>query len=182
VNSDLEKLLAKQAIYEVLATYCRGVDRCDADLVRSVYHEDSYDDHGYWKGRGQDFSVFVVDRLWKANSATTHSITNIVIDFDDNGVARSEAQVMATLVRRGTDPVVVDVMGGRYVDRLSKRDGVWRIEERTVVLDWTKVETWPASEAPVPLTGFAWGRRGDRNDPIYFMLEHNTSQAGRSTE
>ncbi|MDX5985105.1 nuclear transport factor 2 family protein [Sphingomonas echinoides] len=175
-DAEIERLLDKQAIYEVLCAYCRGVDRCDVELVRSVYHEDSYDDHGYWKGRGVDFAAFVVNRLSLANSATTHSITNILIDIDDRGIARSEAQVMATLVRRDTDPVIADVMGGRYIDRLSKRDGVWGIDERTVVLDWTKVETWPSSEAPVPLKGFTWGKREDRRDPIYWMLSRNTLQ------
>ncbi len=174
METKLRQLIDKQEIYEVLCTYCRGVDRCDADLVRSAYHEDSYDDHGYWKGRGQDFAPFVVNRVWNANSATTHAIMNVLIDFDDNGIARCESQVMATLVRRDTNPVVADVMGGRYIDRLSKRDGIWKIEERTVVLDWTKVETWPASEAPVPLDGFTWGRRSDRSDALYVMLEHNS--------
>lgn len=176
--SEIERLIDKQRIYEVLCTYCRGVDRCDVELVRSVYHHDSYDDHGYWKGNGQDFADFVVNRLTNANTATTHSITNIMIDFDDDGRARSEAQVMVTLVRRGTDPVVADVMGGRYVDRLSKRDGDWKIDERTVVLDWTKVETWPASEAPVPLTGFTWGVREGRGDAIYTMLSGSTLRTG----
>lgn len=171
----IEELIDKQQIYEVLSTYCRGVDRCDAALVRSVYHEDSYDDHGYWKGPGREFGDFVVNRLWKANSATTHSITNILIDLDGK-IARSEAQIMATLVRRNTSPVLADVMGARYVDRLSKRNDVWKLDERTVVLDWHKVETWPSSDAPVPLEGFAVGKRSDGSDPIFTMLRHNTLQ------
>lgn len=171
---EIDTLIAKQKIYEVLATYCRGVDRLDVDLVKSVYHEDSYDDHGYWKGAGTDFAEFVVARLGTANSATMHSITNVLIDIDDEGIARSEAHVTVTLVRRGTDPVVVDVMGARYVDRLSQRDGTWRIDERSVVLDWTKVETWPPTDAAIPLSGFHWGRRGDRADAIYRMLEHGS--------
>ena len=176
MEKSIKELIDKQAIYEVLCTYCRGVDRCDTDIVRSVYHEDSYDDHGYWKGAGQDFADFVVNRVWKANLATTHSITNVMIDFCENDVARCESQVMATLVRRDTDPVVADVMGGRYVDRLSKRDGVWKIEERTVVLDWTRVETWHAGEAPVAIEAFTWGRRMDGTDAIYRMLRSNTLQ------
>jgi len=174
LDAKIKELLDKQEIYEALCTYCRGVDRCDEEIVRSVYHEDSYDNHGYWKGSGHDFAAFVVDRVWHANSATTHTITNVVIDIDDKGIARSEAQVMATLVRRDSDPVTADVMGGRYIDRLSKRNGVWKIEERTVVLDWTKVETWPAAQAPISLEAFTWGRRQDRSDPIYQMLQTGT--------
>jgi hypothetical protein len=48
MTDHVQALLDKQSIYEVLVTYCRGVDRCDEDLIRSAFHDDSYDDHGYW--------------------------------------------------------------------------------------------------------------------------------------
>ena len=173
MESSLRQLIDRQKISDVLSTYCRGVDRCDVSLVKSAYHVDSFDDRGYWRGSGHEFAEFVVDRLLKANSATTHSITNILIDFQ-GAYARSEAQVMATLVRRDTSPVIADVIGGRYVDRLSQREGVWRIEERTVVLDWHKVETWHPGEAPFALDDFYVGKRGDRSDPIFTLLSHNS--------
>jgi hypothetical protein len=34
----LQSLADKQAIYEVLLRYCRGIDRIDMDLVRSAFH------------------------------------------------------------------------------------------------------------------------------------------------
>jgi hypothetical protein len=165
MTDPVQSLLDKQSIYEVLITYCRGVDRCDEELVRSVYHEDSFDDHGYWRGRGADFAPFVTDRLAAANSATTHSITNVMIELDGNS-ARSEAQVLATLVRKDSDPPRTDVMGARYLDRLSRRDGVWRIDERTVVLDWHKTEVWGGEAPPVPTDGFVRGGRFPE-DPVY---------------
>lgn len=175
MKRDLQYLLDVQAIHDVLFTYCRGVDRCDVDLVKSVYHDDSYDDHGYWKGPGPEFAEFVVNRLLKANSATTHAVTNILVEIDAD-VARSEAQIMATLVRRDTRPVLADVMGARYVDRLSKRDGIWALDERTVVLDWHKVETWPESDTPVPLDGFDRGKRSDRSDSVFRMMATGSLQ------
>jgi len=171
----VETLLAKQEIYEVLVTYCRGVDRLDEDLVRSIYHPDGYDDRGYWRGPGWSFAPFVINRLRDANSATTHSITNVLIEIDGN-VAVSESQVQATLVRRNTNPVVTDVMGARYVDRFSKRDGHWKIDERTVVLDWHKVETWTEREPPIATDKFAHGLRNS-NDPIYIMKKKRTLKA-----
>jgi hypothetical protein len=58
----------------------------------------------------------------------------------------------------------------RGVDHLSKRDGIWALDERTVVLDWHKVETWPESHAAVPLEGFERGKRTDRTDAVYQMM------------
>ena len=40
-DSQLQELLDKQALYEVVARYCRGVDRADEELVRSAYHPDA---------------------------------------------------------------------------------------------------------------------------------------------
>ena len=56
-------------------------------------------------------------------------------------------------------------MGGRYVDRFERRDGVWRIAYRQGVNEWMRYEAAsdrgffdrPASER---------GRR-DRSDPVY---------------
>jgi hypothetical protein len=164
-NEQIQALLDKHAIHEVLVGYCRGVDRCDEDLIRSAFHDDSYDDHGYWKGPGHELAHFLADRLRNANSATTHSITNVLIELDGD-VARSEAQVHATLVRKGSDPVEADVVGARYLDRFSRRDGTWRIEHRTVVLDWRKTEVWPDSAPAVPTEGFVRGTRCPE-DPSY---------------
>lgn len=176
-EQELRVLLDKQEIYEVLVTYCRGVDRCDAETVASVYHEDSVDDHGYWKGAGRDFAPFVVNRLAEANSATTHSVTNVLIEVDGDE-AFSESQVMVHLLRRDTDPVETDVMGGRYLDRLSRRDGAWRIDERTVVLDWTTTYLWDGAPPPVPLGGFAWGRREGRRDPVFELMPSLRDRVG----
>jgi hypothetical protein len=40
-------------------------------------------------------------------------------------------------VQRRRDEAKVDLGGGRYVDRLERRDGEWRIAARELVLDWT---------------------------------------------
>jgi hypothetical protein len=168
MTEQLQTLLDKQSIYDVLARYCRGVDRCDEDLIRSAFHSDSYDDHGYWKGPGHELAPFLADRLRNANSATTHSITNVMIELDGD-LARSESQVHATLIRRGPAPVQVDVVGARYLDRFSRRADGWRIEHRTVVLDWHKTEVWAEAAGQVPTDGFVRGARSPE-DPSYKTL------------
>jgi hypothetical protein len=170
VNERLQELIDKQSIHEVLVRYCRGVDRCDEELIRSAFHTDSYDDHGYWKGSGHELASFLANRLQNANSATTHSITNVLIELDGD-LARCESQVHATLIRRGAGPVEVDVVGARYLDRFSRRANTWRIEHRTVVLDWRKTEVWTESEPQVPTDGFVRGARSPE-DPSYAGTAH----------
>jgi hypothetical protein len=89
----------------------------------------------------------------------------VLIELDGD-LARSEAQVHATLIRKGSDPVEVDVVGARYLDRFSRRVGTGRIEHRTVVLDWQKTEVWPDAEPPVPTQDFVRGARCPE-DPSY---------------
>lgn len=168
MQNELQELLDKQAIYEVLARYCRGADRCDEALIRSVYHEDSYDNHGYWQGSGSEFASFVTNRLTEANLATTHSITNVLIEVEGD-TAWSESQVVATLIRRAT-PTRADTMGARYLDRLSRRNGEWKIEERTVVLDWNKSEVLDNENTPIPVHGFTRGERHPE-DPVYKLKQ-----------
>ena len=55
-NNKIQELIDRQEIYDVLIRYCQGVDRCDVNLIKSVYHEDAQDGHGMFKGRGLDFA------------------------------------------------------------------------------------------------------------------------------
>src|SRR5690606_38490084 len=63
----------------------------------------------------------------------------------------------------GPDDAVETEVVGRYVDRLTRRDGAWRVQSRTVVAELMRAE-------PVPAGGglsHKWalcGRNGD--DPI----------------
>ena len=59
---NLEELSAYIEIKQVLYMYCRGVDRGDAELIRSVYHPDAIDEHGpFWQGAGMDFADMIVE-------------------------------------------------------------------------------------------------------------------------
>ena len=72
----------KEEIRDVLMRYGRGVDRLDEDLIRSCYHDDSFDDHGHWKGNGQDFAAFIVESLRERSHHTTHAVANVLIEID----------------------------------------------------------------------------------------------------
>ena len=57
----LEVLLDKQEIHELHARYCRGVDRLDADLIRSVFHDDAVEHHPPWfDGSADEYVDYVI--------------------------------------------------------------------------------------------------------------------------
>ena len=57
---------------------------------------------------------------------------------------------------------------GRYIDHLQRRDGVWKILFRRVVMDWNQNATASAILAGPPFEGLARGARAP-DDPLYEM-------------
>jgi SnoaL-like domain len=137
-----EQLAAERAIRRRLLEYCRGIDRCDADLVAGVYHPDGTDDHGSFQGLGVDFARYATDALARHAIATSHVIGDSLIDFLDSTTADVETPV--TAVHRVRDEAsggeVLERFGGRYFDRFECRDGDWRISERRLTWDWDTLE------------------------------------------
>lgn len=161
-KSGLQPLLDKQAIHEVLMRYCRGIDRCDADLLRDVYHPDATDDHGGFKGPAGDFVAWAIEAL-RRDESTTHYIANELVDLDGD-VAFAESYFFAVHRRARKDGTKVDlVFSGRYVDRFERRAGTWRIADRKVVYDRSRVD--PVGEE-FTSPEFIAGKR-DRSDPVY---------------
>lgn len=161
-DAGLRRLLDRAEIHDVLMRYCRGVDRGDADLVRSAYHEGSWDDHGYWTGPGEEFGAFIVARLTGATLRTTHAVANELIELDGDS-AHVETYVFAHLWRAdggGDGGESLDLFAGRYVDRFERRDGRWRIARRTVVHDWSCTPQVLPPALGLPVDAFVQGRRG----------------------
>ena len=159
----------KQEIRDVLMRYGRGVDRLDEDLLRSCYHDDSFDDHGHWKGNGQDFAAFIVESLRERSHHTTHAVANVLIEIDplDPHKARSEAYSLAYLRRNDEDGTEwLDFFSGRYIDKFERRNGEWKIAHRVVVHDWSISNPLGATAFPLPMDSFIQGKR-DKTDLVY---------------
>jgi ketosteroid isomerase-like protein len=154
----LQAMLDKEEIKEVLHDYCRGVDRGDVELLRSVYHEDAIDDHGIWKGRGVDFGPWITEQLGK-NARTSHNVMNIKIDLRGD-VAFSETYCIAV----SDEPTIRRTVFNRYVDRIERRNGKWKIAHRIVVFDVNRGD--PPAKPPDMGPGLTWGTR-DKTDPSY---------------
>ncbi|MGH8875608.1 MAG: nuclear transport factor 2 family protein, partial [Acidimicrobiia bacterium] len=159
----VDDLLAKQEITELLYRYARGVDRADWDLVRSSHHDDALDDHGVVRGSPEEF-IAVVRQALGPMTATMHTIGNVLIEVDGD-VAASEAYAVCSHRFPAEDGGVRDMtVGIRYVDRMERRAGQWRIARRTVVWEWSRLD--PVAEEFPSGPAFVWGRR-DRGDVTY---------------
>jgi SnoaL-like domain len=133
----LQELSDKQEISEVVLRYCRGVDRFDFRAVRDCYHSDGIDHHTGYDGDADGYVAWLPTVLTRFDG-TMHHVGNQLVEVRGD-VAVCESYGNAH--HWGTpadDPTRNFISGFRYVDRMERRDGVWRIAERWAVREWTR--------------------------------------------
>jgi SnoaL-like domain len=157
----LGRLLDKDAIWECLLRYSRGLDRLDLDLLRSAYWDDAITCHGHVNGSVEEFLDWWLP-MQSHREAGQHSMSNLVVTFDGSEAADTETYFLASIKNAGND--TVELLAGRYVDRLEKRSGEWRIKTRVLIFEWQA--TADASRMPERLASNHQGSR-DRRDPSY---------------
>jgi hypothetical protein len=135
-----------EAIRAVLGRYCRAIDRADAGLLATVFHPDATDDHGEFQGTAADFARWAMAEGPKRYQTMQHTLGTINIELDGD-VAYTEAYFSNPGILRAPQDGqrMLSVLVGRYVDRLERRQGEWRIAARVVVKDYREVR--PLSEA-----------------------------------
>jgi hypothetical protein len=136
MDPNLQELLDKQAINDVIARYCRALDWLDEESLITVFWSDAVIDHGYFQGSGEEF-IPVVMKIERANLRRWHFCGNTIIHVDRN-LATSETYGLAQATNRQDDTLMDTIIAGRYLDQFEKREGVWRILKREYVLDWTQ--------------------------------------------
>lgn len=127
------------AIADVLARYCRAIDRCDPVELADVFTSDARLDYGSGAGAIADVIAGLMHALG-AMRATQHSISNTICRIA--GVrAKAETYCTAVHILPGPDGCDIElVVGGRYLDTLIRQDGIWRIAERLYVMDWNRIQ------------------------------------------
>ena len=157
----IEQLLDEAAIKEVQIRYCRAADRVDTTALRACFHAHATADYGHGVWNLDEYMDHATQMM--ANfAATTHNTGNQLVEVDGD-IAWAEHYAVAThrwpFDEKGETRDLV--AGIRYVDRMERVAGEWRIARRVMVLDWHRME---------PVTGVdkdsAGGRR-DRSDPSY---------------
>jgi ketosteroid isomerase-like protein len=169
LEAQLRRLLDERAIREVLATYCRAVDRLDIDLLREVYHPDAVDT-GRPKGRDgyatlEEFFAFVAAGPDRGIEATPIVLGQTLFEFDGD-VALTETSFHGYHRRRVDGSITQAGLVGRYLDRFERRDGTWRIAHRRVVMDWA--QEFPIAAGSQVHLDTAGAR--SREDPLYQFL------------
>lgn len=187
MSPEVQSLLAKEEIRDLLKRWSRAIDRLDPAGIREVFHPDAYDDHGSFKGGVEGLIAWVFNRH-REIPFSMHAVTNCLIDFlsVDRAVVETyciamqkypptSRDALESLIGKldiAQDSVLDMTIACRYVDIVTRRNGLWKISERTVVFD--SVSVVPGVAIPAPeAAGWVGGKRGgagaDR-DIIYKLL------------
>ncbi len=130
---DVQFLKDRLAINDCVHNHARGHDRFDIDLLTAAYHPDGIDEHGGAAiNRGPEYAEWANAIHADGSQLHLHNITTHTCDIDGE-VAHAESYVIVGLLN--PDGKSVRLINGRYIDRLEKRDGEWKIALRRCTVD-----------------------------------------------
>jgi len=157
----LEELEARTAIEDRLKRFARAVDRQDWSLARELYHDDAFDDHGFFKGPPDAFLAHIA-KLHEGQDHSMHFNTNVLVEFQSAERAFVETYVL--VLQRYADRRVS--ASARYLDRFEKRNGAWRVAHRTLVFGDTVTD--PLAQPVSFPAGWVEQKHG-LDDPLYWV-------------
>ncbi|EED35547.1 putative hexachlorocyclohexane dehydrochlorinase 1 [Luminiphilus syltensis NOR5-1B] len=145
----LDAVESRAAIAELAFNYCHGFDKRDFDRFLGIWWEDciwhigprfgSFSNH-------EGIREAVLDVLWPAWDQSQHLTSNLVIEFDgaDRANVLCDVDCMG-LLAGSTEATFV---GATYADKVERREGIWKIAERTVSMHF--FNTFPGTELSRP--------------------------------
>jgi hypothetical protein len=158
----IDEIVAESEIKDVHLRFCRANDRRDEALTRSCFHPDAVIE--LHEPLSVDELVGLAGQMLSAYRVTWHYTGNQLVEVDGD-VAWAEHYTISSHRMPGDEngPERDFIAHGRYIDRMERRDGEWRIARRKMILDYTRTD--PVGEGAAPL-GTSGGAR-DRSDPSY---------------
>ncbi|MET7782254.1 MULTISPECIES: nuclear transport factor 2 family protein [Streptomyces] len=177
LERNVRYLMDRTAILDCVAQHARGHDRHDSDLLTAAYHTDGIDEHGHSVNPGPQYADWANAVHAASAQLHTHNITTHTCEIDGN-TAHCESYVLVGLLHH--DGRTAQLMSGRYLDRLERRDGTWRIAARrsTVELALTADASLLQSSF-FTKQGFVKGTRDTTDLSYQRPLRHDTEPPER---
>jgi ketosteroid isomerase-like protein len=165
-DNDIDAMLSRPVLEELLTTYCRAVDRTDADLLASIFHDDATVVTGHFNGPGKEFAREITGWCRDNTLRTFHTVSNQWFDIDGDK-AVGETYVIAVQSAPDESGQALDTLvGGRYLDKFERREGTWKVVQHTFVMDWNMSQPSTAVFDEDMFGQMVQGTRG-AEDPVY---------------
>lgn len=160
------RLEDREMIRDVIGAYAHAIDRRRWDMMGQLFHHDATFGFGTVSGDWRDF-VEQARALIDPCLATQHQLGQVQFAFEGEAICHTETYMTAMHTIPAGYPlaevfpdkgaIYSAVIAGRYVDRFEKRDGAWRIANRTGLYDWREfreVDGVDLSEMPEGSCGY----------------------------
>lgn len=163
-DARIDALIDRQDVADCIARFARGMDRFDRPLFLSAFHDDAVIAAGPFVGAADALYDWAMGLHAAGQEATHHNLLNQQIE-----IAGDDAHVETYYLFVGRNHDTTNWMaGGRYLDRLERRDKIWRIALRTTLIEWSgMVPTLPLPFGDVPGLSDNGVATRDRSDPSY---------------
>ena len=132
----IDELESRAALRDLVSDYCIGFDTHDWDRFISIWHKDAVWDIGppFGSFAGHEgIRKAVFDSLYPVWRETHHLTSNLRLTFDDADHAHGTCNVDCM---GATKDNVVQMISATYTDHFERRDKVWKIVKRGVVIHY----------------------------------------------
>ena len=118
-------------IDHVLARYCHAVDDRDWETYRTIFAEDAVIDDVVTGGirSGVEDHIVYLQRALNSIRLSQHTISTILLDVTGDSATAKVQCVCPMVVAMPQGAAQTMLLGVRYLDRLSRVNGRWRISE-----------------------------------------------------
>ncbi len=144
----LEAAADRLDIQDCLTRFSRGMDRFDREIFMSAFWEDAEMAAGPYVGDVAGCYAWAMPMHESGQVLTHHALLNNSVEITGD-VAHSETyyQFIARNFpwEEGGGETIL-LAGGRYIDRLERRNGEWKIALRTNIIEWSCIQ--PAMPLP----------------------------------
>jgi hypothetical protein len=171
MEAEAQAVVDRAAIRHCIERLARGEDRRSAELIRASWWPDATYDYGVQGGSFEEYLAWVVPGA-DAIKNTQHVLGQTYTELDGDK-ARAETHVISYhRVDMGAGDQDTCI-GGRYLDRMDKRGGEWRIAERVMLYDWYThwgdAIDWSQGLMGLPLTAehFSGRANGDFSETFF---------------
>lgn len=134
MKARLQRLQDRQDILDCIQRECRARDRQDVEQIAGCWWPDGIDEHGPVLNRAPDYPARANAGHRMFFTMTSHNITNHLCEIAGD-VAHCESYVVGGLFWQ--DGKTTTIAFGRYLDRLERRNGEWRLLVRKCTIEMT---------------------------------------------
>ena len=152
LQARVDELKSRAALRDLVTDYCQGFDNRNWEQFIGIWHEDAV-----WE-IGEPFGTFnghegihqaVYDILYTVWRETHHLTSNLKLSFDPNNPDRAHGVCNVDCMGATLDDVV-QMISATYTDDFERRDGVWKIAKRNVIIHY--FNPIPGAEMSAPST------------------------------